>query len=311
MTEPGCKLLLAKLEGVQRKSRSRWPTWNAICPCCKDPDRTFLLEYKLSRDDDLKLLGICNRKSCKARLSEVCIALDLRLRDVLANNWCLNREVGGLRIPPDPLPSPATVAMWMQNLEEDDEALAYLRAKRGLSDETIATYKIGLGNFLEVGGIYKKRYTLPVYEAGEIVNVRRYRPGATKLQGKMKGLQGRGIQLYPDVPDGSWVLLCEGEWDALVARQYGLPACTSTCGIDGWDNTWNECLRGRKVAIAYDCQDESRSAARRRAGDLRGFAAAVKVIDLGLGHKEDITDWFVSYQRTARELRLLIKMTPE
>jgi hypothetical protein len=104
-------------------------------------------------------------------------------------------------------------------------------------------------------------------------------------------------------------MLCEGEWDTLLARQHGFPALTSTAGIDGWDDTWNERFRGREVAIVYDCQDVSWRAGVRRAEGMRGVAKAVKVVDLGLGNKEDVTDWFVTYRRSADELRALIKRT--
>lgn len=297
---PGYKLLLDRLEGVRRLRNFTHPAWQVRCPMPNHPDEnpSVLIEYKVGRYKQPDLFVWC--RTCRVSLTKICEAVGVEVHRVLNGNACLNREIGQRQTQPALLPTPAEIEKWGERFCGDKAKLAYLRDKRGLNFDTAIRFRIGHDG---------DRYTLPVYESGRLVNLRRYLPGAEV--GKMKGLAGRTSKnLYPDVPEGPWVLLCEGEWDTLVARQHGLPAVTSTAGMDGWDEAWNERFRGRQVAIAFDCHDKAQQAAVRRAGEMVRVARMVKVVNLGLLDKEDVTDWFVKYQRTAADLRQLIKDTP-
>jgi hypothetical protein len=143
-----------------------------------------------------------------------------------------------------------------------------------------------------------------------LVNLRRYLPNPPEDVPKITGLAGRGRQVYPDVPPGSWTILCEGEWDALVCRSHGLPSVTSTAGAEGWHALWDERLTGKKVAVIYDSQAVSREAAAKRATALRRYGVRVVVVDLAPDDDEgyDLTDWFRS-GKTAQQLRNLISRT--
>ncbi len=63
------------------------------------------------------------------------------------------------------------------------------------------------------------------------------------------------------------------------------------------------------MAISYDCQAVSRDGSQAAAESLRGVANTIKVVDLGLGEKEDLTDWFVTYRRSRADLWALIEHT--
>jgi DNA primase len=126
----------------------------------------------------------------------------------------------------------------------------------------------------------------------------------------MIGLRDRSVfYLYPSFLSTTSILLCEGEWDTLIARQHRLPA-VGVSGVNIWDQKWNPAFAGTSVAIVFDCDDAGRSNARRRAEELSVAGARVKVVDLGLRDKEDLTDWFVKYRRTAEDLISLIRRTP-
>jgi DNA primase len=173
--------------------------------------------------------------------------------------------------------------------------------RRGLSKPTLTQHQIGYE-------AKTKRFTIPVRdEAGRLVNVRRYKPVAEASQ-KMWNLPGHGSppHIFPTMPTGRWVMLCEGELDALLAIQYGLPAVTHTGGVTYWNDAWTTLFKDRKVTITFDCDERGRTESVRRAEALSGVAKAVRVVDLGLGPKEDITDWFVTHGRTAEDLRDLI-----
>lgn len=47
------------------------------------------------------------------------------------------------------------------------------------------------------------------------------------------------------------------------------------------------------MRVIYDCDTKGREGARKVAAILSSTANEVKVIDLGLNDKEDLTDWFV------------------
>lgn len=292
--QPGYSLLLSRLEGVRRQNMP-WPRWTARCPTTTHSDATpsLVIDYR-DKGYGRRLLAWC--RTCRANLEAVCDAVDLEIARVLKHNEALDREFG--QRPPRPvgsLPTEADVAAWQRRLATDVVAMHYLRERRGLTHSTVRTYSIGYDG---------ERYTLPVFRDGCIVNLRRYSPDAAR---KMLGLAGRTAKnLYPSMPLGDWVLLCEGEWDALLARQHRLPAVTSTAGVGGWDDRWNDLLRGRDVAIVYDCDDAGRLAAARRAGELRGIARRVAVVDLALDDHEDLSDWFLKYGCSSADLKALV-----
>ena len=103
------------------------------------------------------------------------------------------------------------------------------------------------------------------------------------------------------------LLVCEGEFDALLLRQHGFPAVTSTAGTS-WSPEWNRHVRGRQVAVVYDAGAFSLEIAERRAREfVAAGACEAWAVELGLEKGEDATDWFVNYGRSADDLRRLIR----
>lgn len=208
---------------------------------------------------------------------------------------------GGRREEP---PSRAAVAGWQSRLRSDRAAMRYLREERGLTGTTIARHRLGYDG---------EAIVLPVLRRRGPVNLRR-RFLAPDAKPKMRGLAGHRARLYPFAPpDDAW-LLCEGEFDALLARQHGLPAVTSTAGTH-WASAWDRYLPGRRVAVVYDAGAGSLRAAAQRAAKLREAGAedawAVALGSAGLHDGEDLTDWFVHHNKTAADLKALIRRERE
>ncbi|HTX31735.1 MAG TPA: toprim domain-containing protein [Solirubrobacteraceae bacterium] len=200
----------------------------------------------------------------------------------------------------------AQVRGWHDQLMDSWSPLDYLRKDRGLTVETIAAHLIGFDS---------QAFTFPVFadrEHGLIRNVkRRYWPEPWKLDRNGKPVWKRGLarsaSLYPDLPNGRAWLLCEGELDALLARQHGFPAVTSTTGTS-WSADWNVLARGRRIAVVYDAGEASMKIAKRRAAQLRADGAAdAWAVRLPLADGEDLTDWLVRHGRSAAGLRRLIR----
>ena len=195
---------------------------------------------------------------------------------------------------PAPLPAISTVRRWnVEGLSE--RRLTYLRETRGLTDETIARHLVGYDG---------RAYTLPVFDGARLVNVRRRLDNAPPGR-KYIGLRGRGSQLYPNVPAKRTLLLVAGEFDALVMRQEGLPALSTTCGATLPEHLV-PALANRAVAVAYDVGEESKAeitvARLRRAG---AEAWVVPLKERMPYEGSDLTDWFVKYGLTRSAFRLL------
>ncbi|MFC8682554.1 AAA family ATPase [Microbacterium ureisolvens] len=115
------------------------------------------------------------------------------------------------------------------------------------------------------------------------------------------------LQDEPTLP----VLLCEGEWDALLAEQEadGLYVAVTGTGGAGTPPADLSALAKREVFIAYDCDEAGREGAAKVAAKLRDSGANVHVIDLSrLGlpftqnHGADISDFFRQYGGNAHKL---------
>ncbi|MFY9587231.1 MAG: toprim domain-containing protein, partial [Actinomycetota bacterium] len=218
----------------------------------------------MSPGDDVPVLIKCFA-GCEAET--VLAAANLTWSDVSANGQPPRTTAKGQ---PPALPSAEKIAGWHRNLLHNSERLKELRQKKGLSLKTIGNADIGWdGN----------RYTIPVYEDGSLVDVRRY---SFTLQPKMRSFKGAHAALYPDDPIGWFgkAVLCEGEFDALLARQKGIPAVTNTMGAATWKDEWSERFSGLDVDIVMDRDKAGRKGAVKRAKALRGIAHARRVMKL-------------------------------
>ncbi len=195
-----------------------------------------------------------------------------------------------------------------------DHVISYLKEGRGLNDETISKYQIG---FCSKHPNYQDRYerlTIPIRRNKRIVNIRFHAIGDVK-EGDPKTLPycrnlPDAIYLFPgDQLENNVNYVVEGELDALCAISRGLPAITVTGGAGSWKDEWIPLFKGKKVRIIYDCDTKGREGAKKVAVILASTANEVKLIDLGLNDKEDLTDWFVEYDRTKEQLEELVSGT--
>jgi hypothetical protein len=293
-------LLIAALDQHGYEPDGEPPHWVARCPCHADNEPSLVIDVKPSRHwpHEMTVLVFC---TCRASLTDVCGALRIETWRVLNGNEQFRRTK------PSPPPRPLTsrmVGQWIAQLwlVDDGARLDYLTDKRGLFRETIETYRIGFDPYFD-------RYTLPVYDSDDVlVNVRRYDPHADG-QRKMLNTTGYGspARLYPCLPPSGPVVICEGEFDALLLRQHGFPACTSTHGAGTFLPEWVEHFADRPVAFVYDCDNAGRVNAPVHAAAVAEVAASVRVVDLDAARSDkwDVSDWF-NEGRSAADLRVLI-----
>lgn len=298
--------LLDRLHGVTHPEQNRWI---ALCPCHDDHHPSLCIDVVWR--GRAKPLIICN--ACGAGFREVLKRVELRgdelMRGLAYTNDHARKPVarGGSKVRrvegflSDDVYRDLALAQF--RLLGDEMRLSYLKRHRGLRHKTVEHSGLGFDG---------AAFVLPIYRDRVLVNVRRYLPEGDP---KWRGLPGRAVELYPDIRDTAaddWVLWVEGELDALKARQHGLPAFTQTGGaLARLRPHWHTAFVDKNVAIAYDCDEPGRIGAQRAASDLRGIANRIKVVDLGLGDSEDVTDWFVTHERSAADLKKLIKRTSD
>ncbi len=190
-------------------------------------------------------------------------------------------------LPPAQLPSIEAMAAKQSRLWTEQSALSYLK-ERGLNEQTIRRAGIGWESD-------PPAFTFPIYDTqGQLVNVVR-RPLPHVSGPKYVAMRGRdqrngGVQLYPDVPDGSW-LLVEGLLDALLGRQGRLPTVSPTHGVSTFLDEWLPLVKGRRVAVMYDVGVEQ--VTRHRVEQLNAAGAHAWAVDLSplLTDGKDLTDY--------------------
>jgi hypothetical protein len=183
------------------------------------------------------------------------------------------------------------------------ERVEYLTTQRGLTLDTIEKFKLGHDG---------QRFTIPVRYRGKWVAVKRYLPGGNP---KMLNLDGHGaaVLAFTEVLAGNTlpVLLCEGEWDALLANQKGDGRFVAITGTGGALTipAGLSLLAPREVFIAYDCDDFGVRGAQKIAERLRKAGSRVYILDLtqfGLprtkDHGADISDFFMKHGGTAEQI---------
>lgn len=193
-----------------------------------------------------------------------------------------------------------------------------IREARGLKDKVIERYEIGYASRhwktnAELYKDHKDCIAIPVTKEKKLVNIRYH----TTIKGKkIKDLPyDTGLEyatwLYPENQlRHEKLIFSEGELDALCSISHGLPAITVTGGAGSWKKEFTDRFKHKTVYIIQDCDPPGQKGALKIAQQLSGTAKETKIIDLGLEHKGDLTDWFVTYGKSKQELQRLIDKTP-
>lgn len=195
---------------------------------------------------------------------------------------------------PDPkrLPPESKVDRYHQNLLQAEKQLEYLLEERAISRGVIEEMKIGWDG---------QRYTIPIYNQGQLLAFRYYNPTNTdfhveKLH-KFQGTKGDEVQFFPgSIQGGEEIYLVEGEPDCMALRSLGYNAYTLTGGAGTFPASKAMALLGfSKIIIVYDSDEPGRKGSAKVAKTLRDLHFdAIKNVDLrqlpGATEKEDITD---------------------
>jgi len=199
----------------------------------------------------------------------------------------------------------AMVEGWHSSLLSRAVELKALKERRGLTDKTIKKYQLGWD-------VDQRSYTIPIRDfGGRIVNVRRYQLDPGPDRRKIWSVAGMGTPtLWPmDQLDYPAIVVCEGEMDALLSIQSGVPAITRTGAADVWKPQWSLMFKDKRVYVCHDMDSKGQLANKKVSAALRHHAATVQVVALPYpvtdDHGKDLTDFWLSGKKKADFIELM------
>jgi 5S rRNA maturation endonuclease (ribonuclease M5) len=207
-----------------------------------------------------------------------------------------------------PVISMKKVRRWRKAALGTPSVLKYLRSRR-VSEKTAERMRLGWNG---------ERITFPVVnEHGLCVNAKLYDPLRKpkmlnyKVESEPRSF-GSPPTLYPlsafeAAEKLGWIVVCEGEWDALALLSLKIPAVTSTAGAKSWPKQYNELFAGLRVIIIYDNDEDGVKYARKRVlKNLLNVARSVSQVHVPKKAGKDVTDWMKSDKRMRRRRRWLV-----
>ena len=195
---------------------------------------------------------------------------------------------------------------WHANLLSNEGMLQWLEERKGITIRTVKEWGIGING--------EGHYTIPVKDLNdELVNVRYYNPRPSDEFRKIMNERGYGSppRLYPIQIfklDPEKIIICEGEWDTLLAIQNGYAAVTRTSAADVWDPSWGDYFVGRTVYLIHDMDRKGQSANIKIEKLLRNVADKTRIIKLPYEvtekHGKDLSDFLLDNDPT--DLKVLL-----
>jgi hypothetical protein len=199
---------------------------------------------------------------------------------------------------PPPIPE-SEVESYHKALMQREKALKFLQEEKGLTVDTIVKYKLGYDG---------ERIIIPIRdEQGAIRNLRRYH--SQKKPKMLPYKKGYGdVRFFPiETLKSDEIVICEGEWDCLLAQQMGIPAITQTGGANTWKDEWNELFAGKRIWICYDYDEAGKVGAEKVAKTL-AKVAEVRIVELPVTEQhEDFSDWVLKYGGTLEQWQDLME----
>jgi len=272
-----------------------------LCPFHEDKARSFSVNLRTSQWICFAGCGDGNIASFHAKITGT--DTKTAYKDLL-NIYNLSDEKKKPP-PPDPIDKSIT-EKFAKNMTP--EVITYLANEKGWSQDVITKYQIG---YIQK----EKRVSIPIVdEKGIVVNIRKYKPNAVgeeiKVLSWKKGL-GKSrlfpISILEETPIEDPIVISEGEADTLCGLSHGLACITQTAGAKTWKPEFNKVFKGRRIIIAYDNDEAGREGTLTVLKYVSAVAESVETIQWPdyFNEKEDLSDFFVKYGKTAEDFFLL------
>lgn len=205
----------------------------------------------------------------------------------------------------EPIIPESTIKSMEEALYKNEEACNHITGYRGLDLRTIKKYRLGLRS---------GRIVIPIQNRfGMWVDCRKrtFNPKdrRAKVSSWKRGYGGARLFPIQVVFENNNLILCEGEWDALLLNRYGFHAFTVTGGAGTWKEEFTKYLHNKRVAIIFDNDPAGKRGAEKVANKIAPIASLVKIVELSFkGRGKDVSDWLLD-EGSAAELQQLITKT--
>lgn len=165
--------------------------------------------------------------------------------------------------------------------------LKLIYENRGLTLETIKDYQIG---FCE------GTLTIPIYDkSGKFISLKRHKKYQTS---------GAKNQLYPwKAVEQDYIILCEGEFDCLLLRQYGINAATQILGANSWEKEFNQYFNNKRIYLAYDNDEPGKKGIEKIIEEFKDLNSKIYRINWPANIDKDVTDYLIKYKRTIESFK--------
>jgi len=148
-------------------------------------------------------------------------------------------------------PSPERLDFFKKELNENQEAIDYLKIERGLAEDTIKYFSLGYDK-------ERNAIVIPIFKNKELINLRYRLVAPTGKQSKYIQEKDAEVWIYHEqgIDTGlkkSAVLVVEGEFDCMSAWQAGIKNVVSPASGKDSYGVWLELVEAiPEVYIAYD-----------------------------------------------------------
>ena len=203
-------------------------------------------------------------------------------------------SLGDLEITPQPAriakpkPPKATlnigldaVVGWHDNMPASRRAYWH---SRGLTDQTISEFMLGFDG---------QRYTIPAMWRYLPFGVKRRKAADIDdgIDAKYTSIYGSRVGIFNSdtLLGAEYVVICEGEIDAMLLHQSGIRAVSSTGGAGSWRDKWAQHFTHiQRVFVLYDNDEAGRKGARTIQASIR--RAQVLTLPDGVGDVGELFD---------------------
>lgn len=257
-------------KGIQTKKADRNNVHCACFFCGEDPKKRGRLYINVDSMADVPGLFFCHLCGTRGSLAKIKrhFGDPVKTSDERGNDFYVIQ---------------AAAAEYFHNaLRKKLDVVKWLKEDRGLTAETIRHFKLGWADgrvvphlenrgfsrdeITAAGLLTKKGYeffqnvvTIPYYQSGTCVGIRQ-----KDLGGKYKQPAGWRQRLFnPDAlkPTPNEVVVTEGEFDCMIARQLGY-AAVGVPGATQWQESWNTNFDGvKRIWVVFDNDDGGRNGA--------------------------------------------------
>ena len=166
-----------------------------------------------------------------------------------------------------------------------EQAYAYLREDRALSEETLARYRVGFvdqpadGHSAAAGFI-----SIPYVTPTGVVDIRFRRPPGSDKPYKYYTLPGRPTRIFGTgvlAAPGRVVAITEGEIDAMSSTQAGLPA-VGIPGVKAWKEYYARIFAGFERVLIFTDNDDRKDGEEEGVGQKFANVVAKDLAEVGV-----------------------------